>query len=114
MSQLINSSKHSKETSGNDVVQVSFPVKEGDVVIAGTDGIFDNVWLEEMIKVLKHCAQQEGKFEENAAVVLTNLAWKQSQDRHKESPFSAEARKNGMIFYGGKTEIGRASCRERG
>ena len=35
-------------TRASDSKHVCFPVKEGDVVIAGSDGFFDNVWIEEM------------------------------------------------------------------
>ena len=30
-------------TGPQDAIQVSFPVKEGDVIISGSDGFFDNV-----------------------------------------------------------------------
>ena len=41
---MIENCDRAKMTSGLDAVQVSFPVKEGDVIIAGSDGLFDNVW----------------------------------------------------------------------
>lgn len=76
-------------------------VSAGDVVVAGTDGLLDNVFASEIEKVLKEEERVEpGKL----AWRLAELALGNSLDRRRTTPFSAAATKAGYLCDGGKID----------
>ncbi|KAK9154030.1 hypothetical protein Sjap_001510 [Stephania japonica] len=60
---------------------------EGDVIVMGSDGLFDNVFDHEIVSVI---SQFEDAAE--AAKALANLASDHSRDANFDSPYSLEAR----------------------
>jgi protein phosphatase PTC7 len=92
---------------GGDRVQDAalgeFPVEEGDVVVAGTDGLFDNVFDAALEGIVQRCTALSltpGKM----AQAIGRLAYDMAMSS-RESPFSAASReKQGTNFTGGKMD----------
>ncbi|CAM0949828.1 unnamed protein product [Alopecurus aequalis] len=87
----------------SDAAVGEFPVKEGDVVVAGTDGLFDNVFdsaLEEMVRTGTALRFTPGQMAEAMAEFACDMA-----GSSRESPFSVASREQqGTNFTGGKTD----------
>nr|GMD14060.1 probable protein phosphatase 2C 26 isoform X1 [Ipomoea batatas] len=66
-------------------------VQEGDTIVMGSDGLFDNVFDHEIVSVV--AAQQDAS---NAAKALADLAQSHSLDPNFDSPYSQEARARGF------------------
>ncbi|XP_051196891.1 putative protein phosphatase 2C 23 [Lolium perenne] len=81
------------------------PVRDGDVVVAGTDGLFDNVFDAELARVVRMGTAQ-GYLPKNMADVVAGIAYEMSRSRTKVSPFSTEYQKQatGVGFHGGKPD----------
>jgi len=79
-------------------------IKSGDLVVVGSDGLFDNmsgsdikIWME------RHLAQESWDAK-RVARELANATYKLSLDQKYNSPFAIEARKYGYRFDGGKSD----------
>ncbi|KAL0545773.1 hypothetical protein IC582_015665 [Cucumis melo] len=73
----------------------------GDIVVAGTDGLLDNVFASEIEKVLK---EEERVDPGKLAWRLAELALRNSVDKRRTTPFSAAARRAGLWCEGGKID----------
>lgn len=83
-------------------VQVfTIPVTPGDVVIAGTDGLFDNLYNNEVTAVVVH-AMRAGLGPQVTAQKIAALARQRAQDKNRQTPFSTAAQDAGFRYYGGK------------
>ncbi|XVF73706.1 hypothetical protein PTKIN_Ptkin13bG0004300 [Pterospermum kingtungense] len=71
----------------------------GDVVIAGTDGLFDNLSNNEITAVVVH-AVRAGLGPQVTAQKIPALARQRAQDRDRQTPFSTA----GIRYYGGKLD----------
>jgi len=71
---------------------------EGDWIIVASDGLFDNLENDEIIKVLKKAPPDD------AARLLSEKTFKLSQDKSKSSPFAKDAKKHGLKWAGGKPD----------
>ncbi|KAK9844187.1 hypothetical protein WJX81_007473 [Elliptochloris bilobata] len=78
-------------------------VAAGDVVVAATDGVWDNVFPEELAGVVDS-AQRRGDTPAATASTLAQLALSRSQDQRHMSPFSYGARMSGIEYVGGKPD----------
>lgn len=79
--------------SSGDEMAVS--VKPGDVIVAGTDGLFDNVFESEIEKLV-NAGLEEGYKPESLARIIANVALLKSVDPSCSSPFALLRRKPGM------------------
>ncbi|EPS68754.1 hypothetical protein M569_06015, partial [Genlisea aurea] len=79
------------------------PVAPGDVVIAGTDGLFDNLYNSDITAVVVH-AQRAGFGPQIAAQKIVALARQRAQDKNRQTPFSTAAQEAGFRYYGGKLD----------
>ncbi|KAK1618351.1 hypothetical protein QYE76_023868 [Lolium multiflorum] len=81
------------------------PVRDGDVVVAGTDGLFDNVFDEELERLVRMGTAQ-GYSPKNMADVVAGIAYEMSRSPTKVSPISTEYQKQaaGVEFHGGKPD----------
>lgn len=85
-------------------VQVfTIPVTPGDVVIAGTDGLFDNLYNNEVTAVVVH-AMRAGLGPQVTAQKIAALARQRAQDKNRQTPFSTAAQDAGFRYYGGKLD----------
>ena len=86
------------------LIQVfSVPVAPGDVIIAGTDGLFDNLYNNEITAVVVH-AMRAGLGSQVTAQKIAALARQRAQDKDRQTPFSTAAQDAGFRYYGGKLD----------
>lgn len=78
-------------------------VTSGDVIVAGTDGLFDNLYDNEIAALVVQ-AVRTGLQPEAAAGNIAMLAQQRAQDRHRQTPFSAAAHDAGFRYFGGKLD----------
>ncbi|KAL0323107.1 UNVERIFIED_CONTAM: putative protein phosphatase 2C 55 [Sesamum angustifolium] len=79
------------------------PVAPGDVVIAGTDGLFDNLYNNDITAVVVH-AVRAGLGPQATAQKIAALARQRAQDKNRQTPFSTAAQEAGFRYYGGKLD----------
>ncbi|CAD7705011.1 unnamed protein product [Ostreobium quekettii] len=78
--------------NADDADEYKWEAQPGDVIIMGTDGLWDNCFGEELLKLLPQCPEDAQK----AADQIAALAQRHSMDPTYESPFVVEARDQGM------------------
>ena len=79
-------------------------MEPGDIIVARTDGLFDNLYPAEIEDVVDLCLRQENP-PELIAWTIAKLARQQSLYEHTISPFTEAAMKAGFDcfdFLGGK------------
>lgn len=81
----------------------TIPVAPGDVIIAGTDGLFDNLYNNEITAVVVH-AMRAGLAPQVTAQKIAALARQRAQDKDRQTPFSTAAQDAGFRYYGGKLD----------
>ncbi|KAL3632530.1 hypothetical protein CASFOL_025514 [Castilleja foliolosa] len=81
--------------------EISVKVKAGDVVVVGTDGLFDNVFPEDIETTVEYCLER-GYDPEITAWILGNTASHNSMDEKATSPFEMAAYEAGVAHFGGK------------
>ncbi|KAM5576224.1 putative protein phosphatase 2C 80 [Rosa sericea] len=79
------------------------PVAAGDVIIAGTDGLFDNLYNSEVTAVVVH-AVRTGLEPQATAQKIAALARQRALDKNRQTPFSTAAQDAGFRYYGGKLD----------
>ncbi|KAL5558084.1 hypothetical protein UlMin_034295 [Ulmus minor] len=79
------------------------PVAPGDVLIAGTDGLFDNLYNNEITAVVVH-AMRAGFGPQATAQKIAALARQRAQDKNRQTPFATAAQDAGYRYYGGKLD----------
>jgi len=78
-------------------------LKAGDIVVLGTDGLFDNVFENDMITVLDE-GRKKGMPPQEAARNLALFAQELGSSSVIRSPFSIAAARDGYLFVGGKLD----------
>ncbi len=71
-----------------------------DIIVLGSDGVFDNLHMDEMVRLVRRSPRQPEALAEH----ISQAAFFNSLDGAKDSPFAQQARENGMIFTGGKQD----------
>ncbi|KQJ93256.1 probable protein phosphatase 2C 55 [Brachypodium distachyon] len=79
------------------------PAASGDVLVAGTDGLFDNLYNNEITAVVVH-ATRAGLEPQVTAQKIAALARQRAQDKGRQTPFSSAAQEAGYRYYGGKLD----------
>lgn len=86
----------------------SFEVQEGDLVVLGTDGVFDNIYAHEVCQL---AGSALGPLEAGVPADATKLAeaickaaFHRSTDRSARSPFGDHAKQAGLCHTGGKMD----------
>jgi len=96
----------------DDAEVYTFCVQEGDLLVLGTDGVFDNLYIHEVIQIASQASSpvassgKRGMPTEPAriATAITRAAFHRSVDRDARTPFGDNARKAGMYHRGGKMD----------
>lgn len=78
-------------------------VAAGDVIVARTDGLFDNLYDNELMGVVVH-STRAGLAPQVTAENIVALARERAGDRNRQTPFSAAAQEAGFRFYEGKMD----------
>ncbi|KAI4314871.1 hypothetical protein L6164_027736 [Bauhinia variegata] len=81
----------------------TIPVSPGDVVIAGTDGLFDNLYKNDIINIVVSAIRAGLKPQATAERIAT-LARQRALDKNRQTPFSIAAQNAGIRYYGGKPD----------
>lgn len=87
-------------TSPADALAFSVPVMQGDVVICGSDGLFDNVYDSEIVQL---AADNAGDAQKICDAILKR-AKQVSEDISGQSPFQDRAVTEGFYYQGGKID----------
>ncbi|KAK1359971.1 Protein phosphatase [Heracleum sosnowskyi] len=94
-------SSRSDQPSSGQVFMI--PVVPGDVIVAGTDGLFDNLFNDEVISIVAD-GLREGLNPNALSQKLAASAQQRALNRHKQTPFSTAAKEAGFRYYGGKPD----------
>ena len=81
----------------------SVEVRQGDVIIVGTDGLLDNVFEDEMMAAVT-LLKEQGDSGQTVAEGLARLACLNAGLEEGNSPFAKGAREAGMAYSGGKID----------
>ncbi|XP_021835398.1 probable protein phosphatase 2C 55 isoform X2 [Spinacia oleracea] len=81
----------------------TFPVASGDVIVAGTDGLFDNLYDNEITTLVVQ-AKRSGLESQATAENIASLAQQRALDKHRQTPFAAAAHDAGFRYVGGKLD----------
>ncbi|KAL0585089.1 hypothetical protein ABG067_005226 [Albugo candida] len=87
--------------------QIEFSVQAEDVIILGTDGLFDNMYPSQIASVLDALEPQflcEPQLAEMAANCIAHEAHQIANDKKCHTPFAIAARKAGYTYNGGKMD----------
>lgn len=85
-------------------VQVfTIDVQSGDVIVAGTDGVYDNLYNEEITGVVVSSVRA-GLDPKGTAQKIAELARQRAVDKKRQSPFATAAQEAGYRYYGGKLD----------
>ncbi|EPS61381.1 hypothetical protein M569_13414, partial [Genlisea aurea] len=82
------------------------PVEAGDVIVAGSDGLFDNLYSREIAAIIvgEAAKGEEGLSPEATAEKIAWFARERALDTKSETPFSVAAQQAGFTYYGGKLD----------
>lgn len=92
-----------------DAQQFTVKIEEGDIVILGSDGLFDNLYddeiLEEVQLCLDHPEQKDSQSPQIISDALAHRAKIVSEDPdNPTSPFQVRAMHEGLYYQGGKAD----------
>ncbi|PIN14576.1 Serine/threonine protein phosphatase [Handroanthus impetiginosus] len=95
--------RHSKSIGNNpdeaeDIVLVA---EVGDVIIVATDGLFDNVFKEDIVTMVEFCLKEKYSPPEVIAYALALAAREKSLQKDTTSPFGVAAREAGVGRHSG-------------
>lgn len=76
----------------------------GDLVLAASDGLFDNLYEEDIERIINDIISQEGLNLSKILKTLLEDSEVKSKDPTYESPFAKNAKLNGIMFQGGKDD----------
>ncbi|KAH0477671.1 MAG: hypothetical protein KVP17_001728 [Porospora cf. gigantea B] len=103
-----------KEDTPSMCTTFRVPVEEGDLIIMGSDGLFDNLFDHEIVGLCNLClspreadALHDWVLHTPAQVLATALADAadfKSRDPGCRTPFAQNARKQGLLYSGGKLD----------
>lgn len=98
--QLANDTQGDQPSSGQ---VFKIPVAVGDVIVAGTDGLFDNLYNNEVTALVVQGVRSRLS-PEALAKNIAELARVKALDRKRQSPFSTAAQEAGFRYHGGKLD----------
>lgn len=75
----------------------------GDVIVAGTDGLFDNLYNNEITAVVLH-GVRAGLEPSAMAQKIAAMARQRAMDKTRQTPFATAAQEAGFRYYGGKLD----------
>jgi len=90
----------------NVALSSSHDVQHGDIVILGTDGLYDNLSAEQILAIVSQYLDKNPSSQDSNAIAdaIVKEAFKLSLDTRYNSPFAKEALLSGFRFNGGKSD----------
>lgn len=88
-------------------LEYTHEVQDGDIIVAGSDGLIDNMSTDQIAEHLmnqKGCASWDDFDLNSAATSLADLTYQYSLDEDYDSPFAKGARAAGFSYKGGKSD----------
>ena len=82
----------------SDCVKHSLSVQDGDIVVSGSDGLFDNLFDTDILNAIVDCGDDVNQMAQN----LAQAGREASGNAHRQGPFALDAIANGIQFQGGK------------
>lgn len=90
--------------SPNIAATSTHEIKHNDIVIVGTDGLFDNLFGEQILALVNHYLTTNDYNSESLAKFLAEVTYQVSLDPDIMTPFANGARRSKMFFKGGKSD----------
>ncbi|KAI8971785.1 phosphatase 2C-like domain-containing protein [Mycotypha africana] len=92
--------------SPSDAQQFTVKIEEGDIIIVGSDGLFDNLYDEEILEEVTSCIEKSMMVEpQHISDALAHRARVVSEDpENPSSPFQLRAMHEGLYYQGGKAD----------
>lgn len=94
-----------------DSVTDEFIVEDGDLILAGTDGVWDNIWNEDIEKIIDDVFnknENKNLSKEMKMKIISEKICQEAQNNGKNpnyySPFEQDAHNYGLHFRGGKLD----------
>ena len=87
--------------SPNDSQVVKFPIELGDIIVCGSDGLFDNLWEENIHEIIEKNNNNYAKCPE---LLVNEAIFKSTDPSYDESPFQLKASEEGLYHIGGKLD----------
>ena len=78
-----------------------------DIILTATDGIWDNIFKNDILNIINNSLNNfKNDFDliKSISFNLSNLAFKNSNNKNFISPFALEAKENGFNYIGGKSD----------
>lgn len=94
------------QTSGDlpsSAMRIELAMEAGDVIVVGTDGLFDNMYSDEILLWVTQEINQSSD-PQTIAWRLAECAMYNSVDRSADTPFARACRENGGNHCGGKRD----------
>lgn len=104
---LLKRTSQSMNDSAFDAETEMIPLKHGDIIIAGTDGLFDNMYDQDIIKTAEQVMlayDQPQLIADALSKILVERAIQKGWDTSYKSPFARNAGKAGKKYIGGKLD----------
>lgn len=104
---LLSKTNHTMNDSALDAQTEMIPLKTGDIIVAGTDGLFDNIYEEDIIKTAEYVLETTEDPQALADILshlLVEKAIQKGWDASYKSPFARNASKVGKKYTGGKLD----------
>jgi protein phosphatase PTC7 len=89
--------------TAEQAVCVSIEVQDGDIVVAGSDGLFDNIPTFKIKEDVKAAVKNQTLLTTLAKKLADEAIQHGSNDKY-ESPFAKRAKEQGLLFNGGKLD----------
>ncbi|RHZ44694.1 hypothetical protein Glove_712g12 [Diversispora epigaea] len=91
-----------------DAQSYKIKIQKGDIVILGSDGLFDNVFEDDLLdEISRFICPKKGIINARPQVIsdaITCRAKNASEDLNTPSPFSSQAMEEGLYYQGGKND----------
>jgi protein phosphatase PTC7 len=108
----------------SDATTFSIPILPGDIIVMATDGLFDNIELDDIVEEVaiwedkwfgllflknRHPSDEQNCMDD-LSTMLTVKAREQSLDKTKDSPFAILAKDNDILWSGGMPDDTTVVC----
>ncbi|KAM3136721.1 hypothetical protein pb186bvf_011166 [Paramecium bursaria] len=77
---------------------------QGDLIVLGTDGLFDNIQAKQILIIINDHIKSSGLNPQALSQSIAEYAYRLSLDKNYNSPFAQNAYKHRLHFKGGKSD----------